>query len=94
MRGLLTPGQLVFLVVIDVVLVAVVAFATLPGPARIPIFMALHVLGIVPHLGYFALLNLLVLIVRVAVLWRCYKAGVNDLAAVRYLTGSPSCSSN
>ncbi len=88
-RDRIAPDQLVLFVDVDVVLVAVVALAVLLGPACILVLLPLHVGLVVPTVGRLALLDLLVLVARVSVLRHINRAGIDNLAALRY---QPGCS--
>ena len=83
------PDQLVLLVDIDVILIAVVALAVLLGPARVLVFLPLHVRLVVPGVRRLAFLDLLVLVARVAVLRHVDQASNNDLTALWHLPRRP-----
>jgi len=85
----ITPDQLVFLVDVDVILVAVVALAMLLGPAGIEVFLAFLVRLVFPRFGYLALLDLLVLLAPVSISRHVHQAGIDDLTAFGQKAGLP-----
>src|SRR4051794_4556669 len=80
---LILPDQFALGVCIHVVLVAVEALAVLLGPARILVFLPVFCRVLLPSLGRFAALYVLILVPAIPLLGNRNDRGINHLTAAR-----------
>ena len=77
-RNLVSPDKFVLYINRDMILIPIIGFSVLFGPAGINIFLPL--LCFLPAFGSGAFLDLAVFFTAVALLWRRYDTGIYDLS--------------